>query len=268
MTIPQPTGQNSPGGVRNLNLKALAKATFRRFGFDVRLVRNLRNSKQKSQEEIWAQKWRFLQRYDIRTIIDIGANIGQFATMINYACPKAQLYCFEPIRDCFDTLEATVAGIPKAKAFHMALGSEEGQIEMNHSAFSPSSSILTMADLHKREWPKSAQSSPEEVRLAKLDDVLAGEVLTRDVLIKVDVQGYEDHVIRGGRLIMAEAAVVVLETSFCELYHGQPLFDDIYRVMSELGFVYCGNVEQHARACDGRVLQADAIFEKRSMMGS
>jgi len=53
---------------------------------------------------------------------------------------------------------------------------------------------------------------------------------------------------------------LIVETSFTKLYEGQPLFDDIYKTLKESGFDYGGNWDQLTDSCDGRILQADAIF--------
>ena len=46
------------------------------------------------------------------------------------------------------------------------------------------------------------------------------------------------------------------------MYDGQPLFDDIYRELHQRGFTYMGNAEQHSRTQDGRIVEADAVFER------
>ena len=48
-----------------------------------------------------------------------------------------------------------------------------------------------------------------------------------------------------------------------ELYKGQKLFDDIYRILVDFGFVYRGNYEQLFNPHDGRVLQVDGIFVRK-----
>lgn len=247
-----------------IGIKKLVRTALNRCGIEVRIARNVRAANRKAWEERWAEQWRFAQRYDIRTVIDVGANTGQFARMIRRVFPDARLLCFEPLKECFRALEQGLAALPPAKGFHLALGSKTNTVEMHRSNFTPSSSILTMADLHKEEWPQSACHSPERVNVARLDDVLVGEDVVRDVLIKVDVQGYEGEVIRGGEQAIRNAAVAVIETSFRELYNGQPLFDDVYRMMRDLGFAYCGSADQHASHRNGEVMFADAIFENQS----
>ena len=59
------------------------KGALRGLGLDVRLVRNVEQAAQREWVDRWRQEWRFVQAYPIRTILDVGANTGQFAAMIH-----------------------------------------------------------------------------------------------------------------------------------------------------------------------------------------
>jgi hypothetical protein len=81
--------------------------------------------------------------------------------------------------------------------------------------------------------------------------------------LKIDVQGYELHALRGAPETLSKADFVIIETTFISLYSGQPLFDDIYRYLRDSGFIYHGALEQLLSPIDGRPLQADALFLKQ-----
>jgi hypothetical protein len=82
------------------------------------------------------------------------------------------------------------------------------------------------------------------------------------LLLKLDVQGFEDKVIIGGEDVVARAKIIIIEVSFLPLYEGAPLFDDIYQILKTRGFTYNGNFDQLLSPEDGRPLQADAIFSR------
>ena len=105
---------------------------------------------------------KFWQSFNIKTILDIGANIGQFAREIREVLPKAQIYSFEPLKEAFGTLEGNFYKDPKFKAFNYALGDKEEEVEMHKSAYTPSSSILKMAEVHKTLFPHTKNSQPEK----------------------------------------------------------------------------------------------------------
>ena len=224
----------------------------RRRGIDFEHYRNLR------------RQW--LLDAGIRTVLDIGANTGQFARLAHEVWPAAAIYSFEPLPDCFEPLKSA---LPAGADFHpinCALGASEGTLEFRRALHTPSSSFLPMTDLHKEAFPESGggqEERPVTVAVRTLDQVAAELPLRENILIKIDVQGYEANVLAGGAETVRRAVAVIMETSFRKLYEGQPLFDDIYRTMLGLGFDFQGNMEQMVSPADGTVVQADSIFVRR-----
>jgi FkbM family methyltransferase len=204
----------------------------------------------------------------IKTILDIGANNGVFSAHMRQEFPEAMIYAFEPLSDCFQALQSRLAQDERFNAFPIALGSEAGEILMERSAFHPSSSLRSMSDLHKLLYPKTAESRPETINIARLDDVLAGERLEPGILVKIDVQGYEDKVLSGGTTIMKQASVAIIEASFVSLYEGQPLFNDICKMMDSLGFSYSGDMGRHYSRITDKLLYEDALFIKKHFMSA
>jgi FkbM family methyltransferase len=204
------------------------------------------------------QPW--LQRLGVRTVVDIGANIGQFALVARAAFPHATLHCFEPLPDCFQQLQKHLGKRPGVILHNVALGARAETRAMIRNPYSPSSSLLEMAPSHVRAFPFTAGGERVPVSVSTLDAELAGQGIEEPVLLKIDVQGTEDRVIAGGRSILTRTAVAIIETSFEPLYAGQLLFDEIQEVMRGLRFSYRGNLGQLNSPEDGRVLQCDAVF--------
>ncbi len=78
--------------------------------------------------------------------------------------------------------------------------------------------------------------------------------------MKIDVQGYEDRVLRGGEQTVKRAQVLLVETSFQQLYEGQALFEDILALLRGWGFRYAGALDQLLNPRTGEALQQDSIF--------
>jgi FkbM family methyltransferase len=206
------------------------------------------------------QPW--LRAYQFATVLDIGANVGGFAFTIRPLLPAAQIYSFEPLPDCYQQMMEHLKGTEKFTAFNVALGDQAGELEFRRSAHHPSSSFLAMADLHKDAFPTTAGYQTLTVRIERLDDFARQLTLTWPLLVKIDVQGYEGHVLLGGANTVRQAQAIIVETSFEPLYEGQPLFPDIYRILSKWGFTYLGAVDQFCDPRDGRPLQQDSLFVK------
>jgi FkbM family methyltransferase len=215
-------------------------------GIDVRLFESL------------CKPWLF--NADIHTIFDVGANTGQFARAIHDLLPEAYIYAFEPLADCFTALQRTMRHVKHFQAFNTALGEKEGEAVFYRSAWSPSSSLRPMGRLHKENFPYTARQSQEIVPIRRLDDYADALKIQGNVLVKLDVQGYEDKVIEGGERLLQHTKVLIVETSMVLLYEGQPLFRDIFTMLDHLRFTYHGALSQFASPIDGSVVQADAIF--------
>lgn len=207
-------------------------------------------------------KMEYLKNFNIHTILDIGANVGQFAKEMRQILPEAKIYSFEPIKECFEKLNENMRKDKNFKSFNFALGDKNESLEMNKSSYTPSSSILKMADVHKKLFPHTKENKSEQIEVKKLDDVAKNLNLEEEVLIKVDVQGFEDKVIAGGTETFKRAGVVLIENSFVELYEGQPLFDYIYEKLKFLGFVYQGSLHEKLDGKTGQILFEDSLFIK------
>jgi len=200
---------------------------------------------------------------DIKTIIDIGANTGPFSLDVRMRFPLVQIYAFEPLNDCFSVLTSSMSNDSKFRAWNIALGEVGGEITMHRSSFHPSSSLLPMTALHKKIYPKSTEKLTEVVEIRRLDDVMRDIALEKPVLIKMDVQGFEDAVIRGGKDTIAQADILLIETSFVQLYESQPIFDDIYQLVCNLGFTYLGRSAEHHNPKTGERIYEDSIFVRQ-----
>jgi len=233
-------------------------------GVDVRLVSTLR----KSAENTWEKKqdalWRpFLGHRDIQTVVDVGANEGQFAKLIHRQCREARIISFEPLESCQAELKSVLSGIPGSSIVKAAVGDQPGLARMNSSAFSPCSSLLSGTNLLGEDYAEAANVQSVEVPVVTIDDALSVENLRSEILVKFDVQGFELPAMRGAVKLLERASIVVCEVCFFRrLYDGQPLFHEIYAALRDYGFTYMGNAEQSSRRTDGRIVEADAIFER------
>ncbi len=208
------------------------------------------------------QPW--MKTLNLATVLDIGANTGQFAAMLNAILPEARIYSFEPLTDCFERLQTNMRGARNFTAFNIGLGEQFAHLFFERNASTASSSFLTMTEAHKVAFPDTRASQPISVRVERLDDMAAQITIIDPLLIKIDVQGYEDRVLRGGEQTIKRAKLIIIETSFEKLYEGQPLFDDVYRVLIDWGFTYLGSLGQLSDPRSGRTLQEDSIFMKSS----
>jgi FkbM family methyltransferase len=202
----------------------------------------------------------FLRERPIRTVLDVGANAGQFALCAQALFPGARIHSFEPLPDVYTALARAAAPFPAIRAWNLALGEQAGTLRFERNDYTPSSSALPMAAAHKEEFPFTERSTAVDVTVERLDDVAPRLEIVDELLVKIDVQGYEDRVLRGGAETLRRARVVVVETSFAALYEGQARHDDVYRTLVDWGFGYRGALDQLVSPRTGEVLSADGLF--------
>jgi len=151
-------------------------------------------------------------------------------------------------------------------AHNVALGEQEGEAEMfQHTDHSPSSSLLHSSRTSHSLYPFTKREALIKVHMAQLDKFLdeSGIALHPGILIKLDVQGYEDRVIRGAQRTFASAKACISEVNFDNLFEGQCSFKDVWILLDRLGYRYSGNLNQTC-ADDGHMVFADAMFVRYS----
>ncbi len=206
-----------------------------------------------------------LSRMNFGAIIDVGANEGQFARWISRFFPKAVLYCFEPLEEPFTKLAAwasTQNG--RVTCLNVALGDAERDVDMHlHQEHTPSSSLLAATEHCHWLYPQTRTERINKVRLTTLDQALAEQLdhMPHNILLKLDVQGYEDRVLRGGKRTLAECQACILEVCLDPLYEGQADFYTLAGIFDRAGFRYAGNLNQ-VYDDDGRIIYIDAVFVK------
>jgi FkbM family methyltransferase len=212
--------------------------------------------------DIAAGKYRWLQDLKIATILDIGANVGQFAGMIRAIIPGAMIYSFEPLEECFRELNARAPSLSPMQCFQYALGTEDGVVTMHRNDFSASSSFLPLAKGHRDAFPFAQRTTDIQIPVRSLDTIAPELTLKSPILMKADIQGYELKMLCGAPKTLSLVDVLILEISFVELYAGQPLFHDLYEHLQVRGFRYTGSLEQVNDPKSGAVLQGDLVFRR------
>ncbi len=208
--------------------------------------------------DLLGSKW--FKSFDFKTVLDVGANNGQFAKSTRKAMPHIRIISFEPIpREC-EALKNAFGEDKNYQVFQMALGSEKGETKFLVNEFSPTSSLLEQSDLQKEYYPITGESTEISVTINRLDNVLELRKEDQNVLLKIDVQGFEKEVLLGAEGLLDKIALIYVECSFKEFYKGQPLFHEIYELLYKKGFVFKGVGDQLMAGKKGEPTQVDAIF--------
>jgi FkbM family methyltransferase len=211
-------------------------------------------------------KRRFVKQLESRgvdTVLDVGANSGQYAADLRMAAYRGRIVSFEPLSQAFSLLQANAARDPLWDVRQCALGEVDGMITINVAGNAgASSSVLPMLKIHQEAFPPANYVGSEEVAIRKLDSLASELLKPADVpFLKIDVQGFEKQVLAGGISTVQDRCVgMQLELSFVPLYEGAMLIREALDVVYSLGFVLMGLLPGFTDPRDGRMLQADGIF--------
>lgn len=215
----------------------------------------------------WDNRLLGLSKLPIKTIIDVGANQGQSSKKFARIFPQSIIYAFEPLEYSFKNLKRAVQDNHNIVPFNLALGEREAIVEFyEHMYFSQSSSVLKTTKSCDENYPILKDKKIINVQQKSLDQVIneLPGFPSPEILIKLDVQGYEDRVIVGGMETFKKAIACIVEISVDLVYEGQASFKDIFELLDELKFQYVGNIDQ-VQSQSGNVQYFDAVFIKNSL---
>ena len=134
-----------------------------------------------------------LHAHDVTTVIDVGANVGQFGTALRRTGFTGRIHSVEPLQQAFAELSARVQGDASWTAERAALSDTVGTVQMNVSQNSVSSSVLPMLGTHADAAPQSRYVATEDVPATTVDELVARlGIDPATTLLKIEVQGYEE----------------------------------------------------------------------------
>lgn len=197
----------------------------------------------------------------VASVVDVGANRGQFALLALSLFPGAPVHAFEPTPQPLRRLRAWAVGESRLSLHEMALGAMSGQVLMHLSLSDDNSSLHQPTDRQLAEYPATPLVDSMMVRLARLDMVLSPADLPRPCLLKIDVQGHEREVLEGCGALLDHIDHVLVECSYVELYQGQVLGDQLEAWLTERGLKQAG-ISHRSFGMDGTLLQADLLFSR------
>jgi FkbM family methyltransferase len=193
-------------------------------------------------------------------IIDVGANVGQFASAARGFFPDAVLYAYEPQPDCFKDLSRAFGQVPGVFLRQTALGENTGTLTFNINSHRHSSSALPLAAAHREAFPSAIEQSEIQVPITTLDVEFGSGALTGEILLKLDVQGFEAAVLRGGSDTLKSVRWILLETSFEPMYEGEMIFTELQELVAQSGFKFLRPVGWLSNPETGQIVQMDALF--------
>jgi len=206
-----------------------------------------------------------LAKVDFATILDVGANTGQFSFAALSSHPKAVIHAFEPIPDVFATLQSKFHGRSNLHAHNLAISDSNSTADFEVNESSASSSLLPLDETHKKMYPGARKTRMIKVNVSTLDRWAEGRDLKRPLLLKLDVQGNELKVLQGALTVLPSVDYVLTEINIGAMYKGQASFGNIHEILSEFGLEFIDFFPEKRSPDTHRCLFGDALFGRHTV---
>lgn len=160
------------------------------------------------------------------TVLDVGANRGQFALVARESWPRARIISFEPGPRAATAFANTFRSDSLVELHSFALGAAEEQRLLTIPPEDDGASFLV--DL---------QGEDHLVGVKRLDDLELD--LSGSVLLKMDVQGFEMEVLRGAKATLGAVDSIIAECTFRPVAP-IPSAAQLIEFLAEAGFTLTG----------------------------
>lgn len=202
-------------------IRTVAKALLNRFGVEAVRAATFSN---------------FLHTRPIDLVVDIGANLGQFAESVRARGYRGRMISVEPLPDIHACLPRARVAQPWTTVC-TAIGDTTGRVDIhappNHSLASIKSISQAGAAMIGAE---TAGTRVVTVDLTTVDRLLADDP-AQHIFLKVDTQGYERQVLDGARATLPRCEGLLLELPIEHLYDDVWSFNEALAYIDDLGFV-------------------------------
>lgn len=201
-----------------------------------------------------------IKQKKIQTVLDVGANKGQFASTILKHHPRLNVISFEPLSEAYEQLVSKSKPYENWHTFNYAIGSKSSEEEINVSENSHSSSLLEINKSHLDAEQSARVVRKETIKVAPLDSLVNNN--NENLLLKVDTQGFELEVLQSSKTLLSNVKLVIIELSFVSLYKGSATFSVIVDFLEKNGFTLYQLFPEFTDPNTHQLLQANGIFIK------
>jgi FkbM family methyltransferase len=211
----------------------------------------------------------WLRPESIGTVLDVGANEGQFIKVAQVLFPQASILAFEPNPHLARSLQSLLSARGNGAVLPIACGRKSAMLPLHLPKFSPAASLLPATALRIPGFPSLEAEGTIEVKVERLDHAVQASPLVRaPYLLKIDVQGFELEVLEGSIGILPDVAVILCEVNTVPFYAGQAGFEQIYGFMHQHNFRLVDIGEPIRAQTTGEILYFDVAFLKTGPGGA
>lgn len=200
---------------------------------------------------------------EIRHVVDIGANRGQFALVCRKLFHQVRIDSFEPLEGPAEIFRKVFSKDTHTTLHQYAIGPREEKAIIHISKRDDSSSLLPISKLQSTLFPNTEETETQTIQVCPLDKMISKSDINSPALLKLDVQGYELAALAGCKSLLPSFEHIYVECSFVELYEGQALAHQVIDFLHQEQFVLIGIYNMYYDQ-NGKAIQADFLFKQRN----
>lgn len=199
-----------------------------------------------------------------RRIVDVGVCYGEFTDLaLPYFHPE-KIWMVEADPKLAEQLKEKYRNVPECEVTHAAIADRSGELTFRINEHRPSSSVLPIGDQTGSIFGKSMREMESvNIPCQTLDDYFAEHDIASVDLMKVDIQGAEKLLIKGGETALKKVSMLYIEVLFEECYRGCALFSELDPLLRAAGFKL-REMDDFRRGSDESIAYANGIYFRPS----
>jgi len=171
-------------------------------------------------------------------VFDIGAHHGWFFHCWLDWCPNAEVHAFEPFPPSYQAILRQYGVDPRVSLRQTGVGATVGEqtfYVLNESTVS-NSFLVPNREVWESVRYNTGLVTETTVPVTTIDAYVDQQHVEQIYLVKIDVQGYEMHVLRGAEQSLPKIEHIFVEAGIQRLYEGAPRFSDAFEFLTARGF--------------------------------
>jgi FkbM family methyltransferase len=196
-------------------------------------------------------------------IFDVGAHVGEVASIYRKLFPTAAIHCFEPFPDSFEVLSKNKKNDSLTFCHQVAVSNINGTAQFNSNIGNATNSLLATDQSNANAyWGSGLLETKKQivVETIKIDDFCQKNSIAHLDILKMDVQGAEYSALYGANFMLSnqKIALIYLELIICPTYEGQKKLHEYLALFETHRYVLLDFFNPVRKG--NKLLQVDAIF--------
>lgn len=209
-----------------------------------------------------------INRYDIDLVLDVGANVGQFGTILRKEGYKGEIHSFEPASTSYKLLKDASQKDSQWFIHQVAMAEQEGKLELNISESSDLNSFFPANNFGKEKYKKIVACRTETVDVSTISHFLKNNIddyQKRQIFLKMDTQGFDLKVFAGALDVIGGINFILSEISCIPIYDGMPHYIESLETYEKYNFIISG-LYPISRKKDLSVVEMDCMMLNKSRL--